>query len=100
MCKEYNGYTNYETWCINLWLDNDQYTQEYMIELTEQANKPYELANMIKDYIEENNPLNDSGASVYSDLLQSAIDNCNFDEIANNYWSEYHTDEDEEEDND
>ena len=94
MCKPYNGYTNYETWAIALWLDNDQGTQEYMIELTEQANKPYELADMIKDYIEENNPLNDQ-ASMYSDLLQSAIDNCNFDEIADNYWTEYHKDEEE-----
>ena len=23
MCKEYNGWTNYETWNMNLWLTND-----------------------------------------------------------------------------
>lgn len=21
--KGYNGWTNYETWCVSLWLDND-----------------------------------------------------------------------------
>jgi hypothetical protein len=27
--KEYNGWTNYETWLANLWIDNDQGSQEY-----------------------------------------------------------------------
>jgi len=98
MCKEYNGYTNYETWCISLWLDNDEGNQNYMIELTEQANKPYELADMIEDYVEEFNPLA-SDASMYSDLLSAAISACNFDEIANNYWEEYHPNSEDEEEN-
>ena len=24
MCKEYNGHKNYQTWCVSLWLDNDE----------------------------------------------------------------------------
>ena len=96
MCKEYNGYTNYETWCISLWLDNDEGTQDYMIDLTKQARKPYLLADMIKEYVEEYNPLA-SDASMYSDLLGAAISNCNFDEIANGYWQEWHEDEEAEE---
>jgi hypothetical protein len=24
MCNEYNGWSNYQTWNVMLWLDNDQ----------------------------------------------------------------------------
>ena len=27
--KDYNGYTNNETWVVALWIDNDQGSQEY-----------------------------------------------------------------------
>ena len=74
MCKPYNGYTNYETWCIGLWIDNDESTQAYIMELAEQADSVYELEQAIKDYVDENNPLAD-GASMYTDLLNSAIEN-------------------------
>ena len=30
--KGYNGWTNYETWCVNLWLDNDEGTQNMVRE--------------------------------------------------------------------
>ena len=26
--NEYNGWYNYETWLVNLWMDNDQGSQE------------------------------------------------------------------------
>lgn len=35
--KEYNGWTNYETWLANLWMDNDQGSQEYWRERAENA---------------------------------------------------------------
>lgn len=35
--KEYNGWTNFETWNVNLWLDNEQSSQEYWQEQTVNA---------------------------------------------------------------
>ena len=84
----YNGWKNYETWCIKLWLDNDQGEQEYMMELTrDNLDDAHDLANVIKDYIEENMP--EIANSVYLDLLQSAINNADFREIAESYISDY-----------
>lgn len=28
-CRIYNGWKNYETWCVNLWIDNDEGVQRY-----------------------------------------------------------------------
>lgn len=30
--SEYNGWTNYETWLVNLWLNNDESIVEWMID--------------------------------------------------------------------
>lgn len=35
--KEYNGWTNYETWLVKLWMDNEQGTQSYFQEQAEQV---------------------------------------------------------------
>jgi hypothetical protein len=100
MCQKYNGYENYETWCISLWIDNEQGSQEYW---SEQAQEIYDnakadqysskmdaacytLSKELKSWAEENNPIKGSG--MYSDLLQSAIDNANYYEIASNMLEE------------
>lgn len=90
MCNKYNGWTNYETWNVALWLDNEQHTQELWSsrarELLEDEEKYPNaiLQDELKEYIEENNPLVD-GASMYSDLLGAAIDSVNWHELAQSY---------------
>jgi len=32
MTKKYNGYTNYETWNVALWIDNDQWNYALMMQ--------------------------------------------------------------------
>ena len=86
---DYNGWTNYQTWVINLWLNNDSGTCDYILELADEAlETEYPKATLmdsIKEYIEEYNPITE--ASLYSDLMQSAIDSANYYEIAE-HWLE------------
>jgi hypothetical protein len=107
----YNGWKNYETWVIALWLDNEHHTYNLMRELaTEAINEvliegndfvfdgenqkeliqkaSFKLSDTIKNYIEENNPLAETEASVYGDLLKSAIAQADFTEIAEHYLEE------------
>ena len=35
--KKYNGWTNYETWVVKLWLDNDEATQHRQADLLDEA---------------------------------------------------------------
>jgi hypothetical protein len=79
MSKTYNGWPNYETWNVALWLDNDEYSHNYWTSQAEVAVKDHDgnkdeatqqLAGQIKDELEESRP--DLGASMWADLLGAA----------------------------
>ena len=94
--KKYNGWTNYETWAVNLWMSNDEGSYRYWEETaqevwadaeagtydwqTREFQADYALAERLKDEHEENVPV--AEASVYTDLLQAALDSVNWQEIA------------------
>lgn len=50
----YNGWHNYETWCINLWLTNEQSTYEYWFNQINKSDEPiHQEAQAMKEEIEE-----------------------------------------------
>lgn len=95
--KTYNGWTNYETWCVNLWMDNVrgshnhwlaeaaavwQYAEPSDDVLSKSEKARYALADLLKGYYDEEMP--DLGASLWADMLNAAFSEVNWDEIANN----------------
>jgi hypothetical protein len=92
--KTYNGYTNYETWNVKLWIDNDQESQEYWLASARTALKDAEADNLFTkeenatNYLREelkeefHQGMPDLGASTYADLLNSAMSEVNWHEIA------------------
>lgn len=81
--QKYNGWTNYETWNVQLWLENGEAESDEIRRLAKENKDPYELSKKIRDYIEEASPLDE--ASLYADLLNSAFSNVNWYEIAK-HW--------------
>jgi cytochrome b involved in lipid metabolism len=89
----YNGYTNYETWNCKLWMDNDQGEYEYIKEtakdIVKKAKKTdvwikedsakFGIADFIKSHVEENTP---DIKGMYSDILNAALSEINYREIA------------------
>jgi len=97
----YNGYTNYETWAVCLWLDNDsgnyEYWQERVQELTGELGEGFEeskywspdekvkftiadeLKGQFEDLAEQANL-----EGVLADLLNGALSEVKWDEVAEN----------------
>lgn len=54
MTDKYQGWANYETWCVHLWLSNEQEPYYEFRDLAENyVNRPYELGQEIKNRVEE-----------------------------------------------
>ena len=109
--ERYNGWSNYPTWAVNLWLTNDEGSdsywrataQEIVDEIKEELDEvpewltkeqyaAQELAERLKDEITEQVRIED--AILASDLLSFALELVNWDEIASNWiedcdWSPY-----------
>lgn len=90
----YNGWTNYETWCVNLWIDNEEGSYRYWREVAQETwdaaeaddifsreeRAVYDLSERLKSEFEEGAP--ELGASVWSDLMSAALSEVNWREIA------------------
>lgn len=102
--KTYNGWTNYETWNVKLWLDNDEGSSRFWSDtarecydeagqgvsayakftgheiFTREERAVLDLEKRLKNHIEESAP--DLGSSTYADLLNGALSEVNWHEIA------------------
>lgn len=91
MCNEYNGHANFASWCVSLWIDDDEYLSAEIQGLAHEAyvrgDSVYMFSAELKDFISEMMPeLNES--SMVADLLGWAVDVVDFDELAENYYDE------------
>jgi hypothetical protein len=97
----YNGWTNYETWNVALWYGNEQGSQDYWNENAADALRNAHgeaddadgwkdvavdtLADMMKEDATENTP---TSSGFYADLLNAALSEVNWHEIARHYVGE------------
>ena len=110
----YNGWTNYETWALALWIDNDgedSYWRERYVEAKDPENWAEHqrewvkkgtftvdetaagiLAEEMKDAFEERmSEMLESAsvsASMWADLLGAALSEVNWNEVASHYSEE------------
>jgi hypothetical protein len=85
--KGYNGWKNYETWCVALWIDNEESTYNWACEVVRDHKELYEAADVLKECIEEMNPLRDT-STMWTDLMNAALSEVDWYEIAEHYKEE------------
>lgn len=97
----YNSWTNYPTWCVNLWLSNDEGLYQGALQIaTETGGNPPKTADALKSWVE------DMGVSVVNryagdaatgdpqgfsaDLYDWVLAQVNWDEIADAWIEQAH----------
>jgi hypothetical protein len=91
--KEYNGWYNYETWLVNLWMENDEGSYSYWRERAQEVYKHavadstftreeravLVLAEQIKSEHDEAQP---ETTGLWADMMNAALSEVNWHEIA------------------
>lgn len=93
MCKEYNGWSNWETWVSKLWIDNDESVHAMVVEMVE-AGKQDDGDGITGAELEEFvwNTWDPEGkyswnkeANLFMEFIGSGMSTANWDEIAAAY---------------
>jgi|LakMenEpi03Aug12_release.lakeMendotaPanAssembly.Ray.scaffolds.fasta_scaffold1746606_2 hypothetical protein len=102
MAEKYNGWTNYETWCVKLWIDNVESTQKFWewaakdawaescphSGLTRVEDASMRLARQLRDEHEAARDSYGERQGVLYDLLSAALSEVNWMEIAKSFIEE------------
>jgi len=83
--EQYNGWTNYETWNVNLWLNNDEGSYNVLRDILKDKADDQEAADLLRDLIaDDTNDLlaaKEINATLAGDLLTHALAQVNWLEI-------------------
>jgi hypothetical protein len=94
---KYNGWANYETWAVKLWLDNVESDYSYWTEQAEENYREFHeqdpktavsetagaLAEMLRHQLRGDMP--ELGSTLWADLLSSALSEVDWFEIGQAY---------------
>ena len=102
----YNGWRNYETWAVALWIDNEEPTQRQALSMARVARREstmhhnvkggiwtpaeaerYELSDALQTWVSDE-MLPDLGATLAADLLGAAVSEVDWQEIADHYLAD------------
>lgn len=94
--EPYNGWTNYETWCVNLWIYNDEISSDYWREQARAAKDTNALSHVLKDSFEADaSTALHSQWGVFADLLNAALSEVNWYEIAEHLMEDIDSEKEE-----
>lgn len=88
--KTYNGWTNYETWLVNLWIQNDQALHAALHDEVTSAENLYDAKEALQAWLDNEYDLfvEERGHGLFQDLLNAALSNVDWYDIAKNWRNE------------
>jgi hypothetical protein len=89
--RTYNGWSTYETWLVNLWIQNDQALYAVLHDKVVSAEDLYSAREALKAWLDNEydlfvEVLGQNG--LFQDLLKGALSEVNWYEIAKNWRNE------------
>lgn len=91
--RTYNGWSTYETWLVNLWIQNDQALHAALHDEIVNAGSFYAAKQVLQTWLENEVDLHLEAAGathggLIPDLLRGALQEVNWYEIAKNWRDE------------
>ena len=82
MNKSYNGWSNWETWNIGLWMENDEPTYHEIDQIIRSAKDTYDLSKKLEEWAYDALNNEDIQPSFIIDFVSGGLRDVNFFEIA------------------
>lgn len=88
--RTYNGWSTYETWLVNLWIQNDQALHAVLHDEVTSAEDLYDAKQVLQAWLDNEYDLyiEERGHGLFQDLLKGALSEVNWYEIAKNWRGE------------
>lgn len=86
--RGYNGWTNYETWLLVLWIDNEEGCYNYWREQARELHNLPDLAQILKDEFEEAAEEKFGESGFWLDLVTAALSEVDWREVASHLMDE------------
>jgi hypothetical protein len=82
----YAGWTNYETWCVSTWINNDEGLYHNVRDHARHARNIENLTDWLKEFFTEAKPNHPN--TLWEDLLTTALEKVNWYEIAKSEYDD------------
>ena len=88
--KTYNGWSTYETWLVNLWIQNDEALHAALHDDVVSADTLYDAKQVLMSWLDNEYDMYVEHAphGLFQDLLRGALSEVNWYEIAKNWRDE------------
>lgn len=101
MCNQYQGYSNYPTWAVSLWLNNDANNYSHWVDraqdLANESGKEDAVSDLASELENEVTEFAPEVEGMYSDIFTWAMDQVDWQEIAESMLEDIEVESDDEE---
>lgn len=83
--QTYNGWSNRETWLVNLWLTNDEDSSTLLEDAARRKGGLYDQAEWLETVVRESYERQYQQGSLWADLMGTALNRVNWYELVEKY---------------